>query len=495
MEVSKTSAQKLAIIFLALAILLLLTTPPTAQTNMTAPHPNHIAQSPPVTAQVSITPNVTDTSIRPGTQLNFTVSIANSPPLNGFNVYVKFDPRVLTAGSAAAIDPTGNIIYSTSSDVFVQSECINLQAAPGGGCTNSQIDGLGVVNLGMTFKGNLSTPNNTSGILYRLKLTVNDPSTEARDPGATQLQLAEVDLSPANANMTKQAVPSNNSDAFFTNRNCSGTAICTPPYVNLTWTPPLPSIGTNITFSASGSRPTNLNAKVYLYQWNWGGEICHAVASIQVVNQTIVGGVLQPPNPTIYHEFCNAQTYAVTLLVNDTFGITWALTKLVPVQYIWIDTTFSGITVDNKFNVIPGTIVHISSSVVNNSTLPAPATLTITLDTGKVLASQSFNLTARGSTFGSSAKVGPVAWNTTGYPVRSYRINLVVSSEAPFQNLTGDKRVSAFVQLIQPQPPGGLLSLGLLQSSGLSILIIIALFVGLNRFRRKPHWETEPLQE
>ena len=182
----------------------------------------------------------------------------------------------------------------------------------------------------------------------------------------------------------------------------------------------------------------------------------------------------------------------MTLLVNDTLGITWAVTKVVTVQYVWVDVTYTEIGVDRQFNVLPGTVVHIAASVVNNSTLPAPATLTISLDTGIVLASQQFNLTARGTPLGNSGKVGPVAWDTTGYPVRAYRINIAVHSPVP-QNLTRDKSASTFVQLIYSQPPGGLLSFSLLASSGVSILVIVALVAGLSRFRRKPSWETEPI--
>jgi len=122
---------------------------------------------------VSIAPgNVTDASIKPGTQLNFTVNIANSPPLIGFNVYVSFDPRVLTA-PYTSIDSNGNILQSITSSIITSSECITGQAAPGGACTNPQLDGPGVVNLGIAFQGNFSTPNNTNGLLYHLALTVN----------------------------------------------------------------------------------------------------------------------------------------------------------------------------------------------------------------------------------------------------------------------------------------------------------------------------------
>ncbi len=423
---------------------------------------------------------MTNLSIKPGSQLNFTVTIANSPPLNGFNVYVKFDSRVLTA-STTAINYAGNILQSITSNLFVASECINGAKGADGPCSPTGIDGPGVVNLGIDFLGNYSTPNNTNGLLYHLTLSVNDPSQESIDIGATQVHLAKVELSPAN--VTQPAVPSITKDAFFTNRDCTLNLPCTPPFVNMTYYPLQPSVGTNITFTTAGSHATNPGAAIGLYQWNWGGEICHAVSSQQV---------FYPPNSTAHHVFCNADDYDVTLLVNDTLGITWTVTKVVTVQYVWVDVTHSAIDIDNRFNVLLGTVVHISVSVINNSTLPAPATLTMSLDTGTILASQSFNLTARGTPFGTSGKVGPVAWDTTGYPVRAYRISVAVYSPV-HQNFTSDKQASAFVQLIYSQPPGGLLSFSLLESSGVSILVIVALVAGLSRFRRKPSWETEPI--
>jgi len=480
-EVSKTS-QRTATIFLILTVLLVGVSAYTEQRNLSIPQHDPVSAPPPAapTAQVSISHNVTDPSIQPGTQLNFTVTIANSPPLKGFNVYVSFDPNVLTA-SLTSIDSNGNILQSVTSSIITSSECIAGQAAPSGACNNPQLDGPGVVNLGIAFQGNFSTPNNTNGLLYHLALTVNPQVSGQVDPGASQIHIAKVELSPANS--TLGAVSAITSDAFFTNRYCSDQILCSPPVVNLTYTPPRPSIGTNITFTTAGSHPTNSGAAIGFYQWSWGGEICHAVAGVQV---------FYPPNSTVYHVFCNAQDYDVTLLVSDTLGITWTVTKVVTVQFVWVDVTHSPIDIDNRFNVLPGTVVHVSASVINNSTLPAPATLTMSLDTGTILASQSFNLTARGTPLGTSGKVGPVAWDTTGYPVRAYRINIVVYSPV-HQNLTRDKQASAFVQLIYSQPSGGLLSFSLLESGGVSILVIVALVAGLSRFRRKPSWETEPI--
>jgi PKD repeat protein len=403
------------------------------------------AVSPPVNAQVSITPNVTEVSIKPGTQLNYTVSIANSPPLNGFNVYVSFDPRVLAA-SGTSIDSNGNILQSVTSSIITQSECISGQAAPNGACNNGGLDGPGVVNLGVAFRGNFSTPNNTNGLLYHLALTVNPLVPGQIDPGATQIHILKVELSPAN--QTLGAVPAITSDAFFTNRYCSDNILCSPPYVNMSWTPRLPSIGTNITFIAAGSRATNAGASIGQYYWNWGGEICRGVAAQEVVTETVVNGMVHPPNPTIYHEFCNAEVYDVTLLVNDTLGITWAVTKEVTVSYLWVDQYIEEFSISPQYNVLIGTPVNATTVVANNSTISENAFLTVSVDNRTLARNEFVNLPPR-----SFSSPWLTIWNTTGLLAGTYTVEADLRPIAG-ANRTIATRMTGNVQLIStPDTP------------------------------------------
>src|SRR5260370_24794065 len=94
-EVSKTS-RTTATIFLVLAVLLIVVSAYTPQRNLSITQRDPVSAAPPTppTAQVSISRNVTDHSIQPVTQLNFTVNIANSSPLKGLNLYVSFYPIV-----------------------------------------------------------------------------------------------------------------------------------------------------------------------------------------------------------------------------------------------------------------------------------------------------------------------------------------------------------------------------------------------------------------
>jgi hypothetical protein len=392
------------------------------------------------------------------------VTLATSPSISAFNVWVEFDPNVLNA-STTAISYSGNVL---GSDAQVQSECINNQAISGV-CQPYPLGGPGVVNLGLFYLGGKTTSNSTSGLLYTLTLTV------IKSGSFSQLHILQVALVNGVKNV---AYPSTTVDSFFTNRLC-GLSYCKPPLVDFTYSPSQPSIGATVTFNASTSKATNPNAILVDYNWSWN-EICGAVSSTQLVHV-----------PTITHTFCNKKNYSVTLIVTDSLGISWAITKSVQVIYVFVDVTYGTIDLDHRYNVYPGTIVHISAGIVNNSTLPAKGNLTLTLDTGLVLGNKTFNLSERGGVGSTTGTLGPVRWDTTNYPPRVYRIEVRVASDV-HQNVTTDKLASAYVQLIVIQP-GGSFSLSLFQATGLGVIVILGLAAGLARFRKKPSWETEPL--
>ena len=436
MEVSKTS-QRTATIFLILSVLLIVVSAYAAQRSLSIPQHDPVSAPPPTTptAQVSISHNVTDHSIQSGTQLNFTVTIANSPPLNGFNVYVSFDPRVLTA-SNTSIDSKGNILQSVTSSIFTQSECITGQAAPGGACTNPQLDGPGVVNLGIVFLGNFSTPNNTSGLLYSLTLTVNDPSLEPLDPGATQLHLAQVILSPAD--ITQPRVPFVIHDSFFTNRYCSGAILCSPPRAEFKYSPSTVSIGTNVLFNASTSFATNPGSSISSYEWSWDGEICRATPSLQIEQV-----------PTVTHQFCNARHYSVSLIVNDTYGITWTSTQDIRVLYLWIDVYIRQFSISPQFNVVVGTPVSMTTVVGNNSTISENASLTISVENRTLATTRFVNLPPL-----SDSSPQQTIWNTAGLLAGTYTLEASLGP-IPEANLTIATKRTANVYLVSTfdKPP------------------------------------------
>jgi len=431
----------------------------------TAP-PTKVRSVSPATATVSLVPqNISDVSKVAGSSLVLNVSVAFTPSISAFDLWVQFNPNVLSA-STSSIDYTGNIL---GSDAQVQSECINNEAVIG---SCGSLDAQGVANLGLFLLGGRTT-SVSAGLLFRLTLNVVKA-------GFSQLHLLEVVLANGVTNVKYDSDSATviTQDGFFVNEFC-GSTFCRAPSVDFTFLPVQPSIGATVTFNASASKATNPNAQIATYIWFWD-EICHAVATTQPT-----------PLPIITHVFCNKQIYHVSLTVSDTLGILWTRTEPVNVTYVFVDVSYGGIQLDHQYNVYPGTVVHITAGIRNNSTLPVNATLTITLDTGLFLGNKSFSLAEGGSGKSTTGTYDQVPWDTTNFSPRVYRIDVRVSSNA-HQNVTNDKSTSTYVQLIL-QPQGGTLSLSLFQTTGLGIIVFVGALAGLARLRKKPSWEREPL--
>jgi len=424
------------------------------------------AQSTSSTAVASIVPqNISDFSKVAGSIVTYNVTVAAAPSISSFAVWIQFDPQVLNA-SNNAISSAGNVL---GSDAQVRSECINGEVVLGQACQAYPLSDFGVVSLELFTLGGKTTSVPTSGLLFQLTLRVVKAESFSR------VHFLQVVL--ANG-ITNENYPSTNVDGFFTNKHC-GSVFCKPPLVDFTFSPTQPSLGSTVMFNATASKATNAGAKIAKYIWFWE-EICNNVFSTQDV-----------PDPIIPHTFCNAHTYYVTLTVTDTLGISWAITKGIQVVYIFVDVTYGGIDLDHQYNVYPGTVVHITAGILNKSTVPVNANLSITLDTGVALGNKSFTLSGGGTAGSITGKLGPVPWDTTNFSPRVYRIDVKVSSNVP-QNVTNDKSTSTYIQLIVV-PPGGTLSLSLIQTTGLGLNILIGLAAGLARFRKKPNWEREPL--
>jgi len=450
-----------------LALLIFLGALSTVHQNSLLPIPSSVkAQSTSSTAVVSIIPeNISDFSKIAGSIVIYNVTLAASPSISSFAVWIQFDPQTLQA-SNNAIGSSGNVL---GSDAQVRSECINGEVVQGANCQPYPLSDNGVVSLELFTFGNKTTTVPTSGLLFQLTLTV------VKAEGFSRIHILQVVLANGIKN---ESYPSTDVDGFFTNKHC-GSTFCKPPLVDFTFSPVQPSLGSTVTFNASASKTPNVGAQISKYTWFWE-EICHTVASIQDTS-----------DPMIPHTFCNAQIYHVTLTVTDTLGISWAITKSIQVIYVFVDVTYGGIDLDHQFNVYPGTVVQIKAGIRNNSTLPLNATLTMTLDTGKTLGNGTFNLAERGGKGATTGTLGPVPWDTTDYAPRVYRIEIKVGSNVP-QNVTTDKTASTFIQLVV-RPPGGTFSLSLFQSTGLGLIVLIGLLAGLARFRKKPSWEREPL--
>jgi len=405
----------------SLTIMLLLTLSaitfynPTTHQNPVIAKPSHVkSQSMTSTAIVSIIPeNVSDLARVPGSTVVFNVTLADSPWISAFDVWVKFDPNVLGA-SSSSIDYSGNIL---GPGAVVQSECINDQAIFGL-CQPYPLGGTGVVNLGLFDLGNKTT-SVPAGLLYRLTLTV-------LKVGFSQLHLLEVVLVNGAKNESYQ---STNVDGLFTNEYC-GSRFCTAPFVDFTFTPNPPSVDSVIMFNASASKATNGNARIVAYTWFWD-EICRAVGTIQ--NVTV---------PTVSHVFCNAEVHQVTLTVTDSFGISWSVTRMVQVVYLFIDVGIASLTVAPSTSVPVGTHVNIIAVVDNNSTIVEAANTTIRVGNQQIATNTFVNMSPR------SQQTLAGIWDTTGFTPGTYTIEASVAP-IPGANITSDDVKAVSVQLFQ----------------------------------------------
>src|SRR5947208_3569573 len=146
---------------------------------------------------------------------------------------------------------------------------------------------------------------------------------------------------------------------------------------------------------------------------------------------------------------------------------------------------------------VRATRMHITSYITNVSNIVENATLTIILENTKLLGSGNFSLPSVGGTRSLNA-----TWDTTNYAPRAYqiivRISSVVSAKPVAgsllrtQNDTSRNVESQFVVLV-PSLVAGSFSLGLLQTTGLAIVILAAIAAGIARFVRKPSYMEEPL--
>jgi hypothetical protein len=372
-------------------------------------------------ATVGFTPsNIADLSITPGQNANFTVTVTNSTPIDGFAVFLHYNEQVLRVNT---IDYSNNVLGSKAEII---EECVDhVSLVQGLLCT--PLDNPGVISLTLSLLGNAVTPSNTTGVLFKVSFRVFGQ-------GFSALHIIRAILDNG---ITMTEVALTTSDAYFTNIDCpSGSKIlCRPPITGFTYSPIPSYIFRPTIFNASASRATNLQANISFLTWEFGD-----TGPIQ--NSTT--GANGRPVPTIQHIYRYTGNFSVTLAVVDSYGITAYATVTVQVIIVYIDLLLSRVEAAPRSNVYPGTQVQISGTIMNNSTVAEPASVTISLDTGLVLGNENLGLMAP---FNSSAAVGPITWDTIGYGPRVYRIDVKVAIIAG-ENITSNNVGSVYVQLV-----------------------------------------------
>ncbi len=409
-------------------------------------------------------PSIAGLGITSGT-VTFTLTVTNSTPITGFAISLQYNTAVLQAVSP--VNFAGNVLGINAQ---VQEECIDGHLVIG---ICQPTDTPGVVTLNMFTQGQNVTPANTTGTLFQVSFSVISA-------GFSQLHIFSQVLSNG---VTGIQVPAITIDGYFTNLDCpkNSGVLCKPPLASFTFTPSRPSSGSAVSFNASASRSLNLGPPVAnISQYNW-------VFGDGSIGQTS----LIPLTQHAYRGTCNC---SVTLSVKDTYGITASITIIVRVTQFFVDLTVGGIVVNPQYNVIPGIAVKISIVVVNNSTVAENGTLTVKLEDGRVLsANQSYRL----GPFRQQTTIS-TAWDTTGYTPRVYRVDAIIppveniTSNRVIENITSNNIASAYIQLISPLL-SGLLSLNLLQSTGLAIIVLVGVGFAASRLLRKPSFEEEDL--
>lgn len=334
------------------------------------------------------------------------------------------------------------------------------------------LDNPGIVSLALSLSGgNSTTPANLTGILFEINFVI-------AGQGFSPLHIIEATLSNG---LTGTVVPVTKSDAYFTNINC-GSTLCTPPKVNIKYSPVPSLLNRPVTLNATGSKATNAGpptANITSYVWDFGDFSPTQSSTI---------GANGLPIPSIQHVYRGTCNCTATVEAIDSYGIVGFATTVVNVIAIYIDLYPGDINPVPQFRVVPGTIVKIDVVVINNSTFPESGSLSVDVEGQTIGASQSFQLGA----FRQRTTI-TVSWNTSRYTPRVYRIDVVIPPIANENNTRNNIKVD-YVELIS-QAPTGLASLSLLEAGGLGILVLAGASFGVSRFIRRGSGLEEELEE
>lgn len=441
------------------------------------------------TTGVFITPqNTTDVAKTPGQLITVNVNVSESPPLGAFEVILHYDHTIL---NFTKLDFAGGIL---GPNVEVPVDCIDGQPQPQGqGCaTGGLYSAIGTIALSL--KINKVTPFIVQGSLFQVTFGIVRV-------GLAQIHLFSVTLTtatPPDYTVPTVVSPVALQDGFFTNADCPGGSgrTCTPPTVRLSVFPSRVVPDSPATFNATVVEH-NLGAQLLSYRWYWndgtlpdsqnssstpklGDPFTHKFSSnlFGLGNGCVSGGVCK-----------------VSLFVLDSDNVSWETTLDVIITHLKIVLAVSGIHLDNQLNVVPGTVIHITAHIVNFSTIAENATLNVALEQTKALNSSRFSLAPSGG----SGSVDAV-WDTSGYAPRAYAIVVSITSVisaqrvgsifVTTQNDTSNNVATTYVILVTSLVQGSL-SLGLLQTAGLGILVIVAAVIAVTRFLKKPSYNLE----
>ena len=430
-----------------------------------------------VAAKVAVNPTVVGGPNFAQKQVTVDVNITNAPPFSGFIVAIFFNYSSSSVLQNPQVDYSGGAL---GNDAPVSTLCIN---GVGSQCIpDSRFDGQGVVSLALiTASGKNSTTSN--GNLFSITFDV-------KGAGFSVIHFAHQEVFTAHYVHDEPTVlKTAGFDGYFANKECGAQNPCKPPVVS--FIPPL-RIVQNRPVSFNGTAVSqNPAGFITEYDWAWGlGQDIHYYNS---------------PSTNVTITFLQIGEHVVTLSAQDSFGARAYYTLSIEVIRVWIDLGFASLSIDHSTGVIPGTVVHIVVTAVNNGVNPENSTITLSINNDNMGTKPIQNL---GPDVESSFRFD---WNTASYAPRVYQVVAdlaTVKNATTGQILENDTSINSrgqivdlnnvrttFIQLILPLPSGfgAFLGLNLPETLALGIVLIavVVFLFGLVKKARAP--PPEPL--
>jgi hypothetical protein len=407
--------------------------------------------------------------------VTFAVNLTNAPLIHAFTLQIQYNPKVLSLTNSG-IDLSGGLLGAAVQPLV---ECIDGSVVIGNTCTD--LDGAGVLTLAVTIIGN-GNSTQPPGILFTTTFNIVGR-------GVSQIHLLNAVVVEGAADVLNPSLLDVQfADGYFSNKLCGGQ-LCQPPTPSFTIVPlpPIP-VDKNVTFDASLSKSPNPNGQISIYTWFWD-EIGSSIPTYTFTNKAVLEKSF----------FIGNHPHFITLAVNDTYNAVGYVTMKIQVTEIRLNLGVDSINAKPVFRVLVGTPVNVTAVGENLSTNALNVTLEIFVGS-TVLANKTF------SNVHSHFSTDPltVIWDTHGFSPKIYRVEAIVPpvrdssgriiEDDAVKGVDSNNMASAFVQLVEPTG-SSLLSLSLIQTTGLSVVVLIGIGVAAGFFSKRRHTvEPVPLE-
>ena len=442
-----------------------------------------------VGAKVAVNPTATASLSKTSGTVTVEVNVTSSPPFAGFIIGVSYNISIL---QFQGIDYSGGAL---GDDVIVSSECVDGLTSPQCPTADPRFDAVGVASLDLfTTSGlNTTTPN---GKLFSITFSVVGIGFSAIHFVHQDIQVPCTNATQCPPGNAVQDLQSVGYDGYFTNKECGSGNLCKPPVVSFT-PPPRPVANRDASFYAT-ARSQNPNGVITEYNWTWrSGVDVHRYNSPSKIGLT--------PSTNATFQFLYSTETLVTVSAQDNYTARAYYSLSIQVFRVWVDLGFAVLSIDHITGVIPGTIVHIVATAVNNGVNPENSTISLSINNINKTMISVQNL---GSGLESSLIYD---WNTAGYAPRVYEIvtNLdTVKDPITGQILENDTFTNSrhqivdpnnvrlgFVQLIVSMPSGFgvFLGLNLPETLGLGIVLVAVIVFAAGLVKKSRAQPLEPL--